>query len=172
MPRPHPVLLVGIAVLLSSPAALAQSEGTAEEGSTVDVTADSPPEVLLAFSDLSRMSVPRHRVEEYRRLLKELSRRCEDSSYSLAQVSLGAVRALKNHAGVEVTNREFLRMWVRNLGGPMNSSPNCGRLAGSVMLSLGGDRIERSDIPGDYMVIPERPPQRPAKCCGGGAVKR
>lgn len=168
MPRPHPVLIVGVAVLLTSPAAFAQSEGAAEEGLTVEVTADSPPEVLLAFSDPGRTSVRRRRVEEYRRLLKEPSRRCEDSSSSLAQVSLGAVRALKNHAGVEVTNRELLRMWARNLGGPMNSSPNCGRLAGSVMLSLGGDRIERADIPGDYMTIPDVPP----RCCGSGAAKR
>lgn len=145
-PRAGAVLFL-LALLLLPATALAQGEEASAGADVVEVTADSPPEVLLAFYDLGSLKVPRVVVEEYGKELRRLTMRCQWNPEAVANLTQNSTRWLAQHAGREFSNLQFLKKLRASVGSdPMNASPDCGRLSLSLVINLGGQSLEQGEL--------------------------
>lgn len=144
-PRAGAVLFL-LALLLPT-TALAQGEKASAGADMVEVTADSPPEVLLAFNDLGSLKVPRVVVEEYGRELRKLTMRCQWNRKTLANLAQNSTRWLEEHAGREFSNLQFLKKLRSSVrSDPLNAEPDCRRLSLSLVINLGGQALEQGEV--------------------------
>lgn len=132
--------MAGSALLLltATAASAAPSEARADT-SWVEVTAESPPAVRLAFRDIMSVRVPEVVVERYSTLLQSLSMTCRTNEATVAQVADAAVEWLNEKADRRFERIEFLSEFDESLGTARKSAPDCKTQARSVLLGMTRD---------------------------------
>lgn len=151
-----------LALLLVPAAARAQADSASEQG--VGVTPDSPPSVMLAFYDTHLVRVPRDTVEKYESKLQRVSHMCQDSREALAGSARTASDLLRQHASRQVTAYELLDRLQSSADDPLNAQPRCDDLMASIVIGLGGERL---DLP-KPLILGKLPSNRGGGGSGGG----
>lgn len=129
-----------LALLLVPAAASAQADSATEQG--VEITPDSPPSVMLAFYDTHLIRIPRETVEKYESKLQRVAHICQDSREALAGSARAASDLLRQHASRQVTAYELLDRLQGSADDPLNSQPRCNDLMASIVIGLGGERLD------------------------------
>lgn len=137
------IVVMGLALIVFPAAAAAQSDSAASQES-IEVSSDSPPSVLLAFYDMGTVRIPADTAEKYESKLDRLSTTCRDSPSSLAGSVRAGAELLRNHASRTVSTYELLERLRNSVGGPLNAQPQCSDLLASIVMTLGGERLELS----------------------------
>ena len=123
-------------LLFGSTAAVAAPDRARPDTSWVQVTAESPPSVRLAFEDLKTLRIPEVVAEKYSGRLESLSMTCRVGTATVADVANAAVGWLNERASREYTRLEFLTTFDESLGPARKSAPNCSTQARSVLLGM------------------------------------
>lgn len=124
------------AVLVVTTAGLAGPHDARRDTTWLDVTAESPPSVQLAFQDIKELRVPEVVAERYSRVLDSLSMTCRVGKATMAEVANASVRWLNEHANEEFSRIEFLSSFDESLGTARKSAPDCPAQARSVLLGM------------------------------------
>lgn len=130
-----PAAAASVLLLAATAAAAAPTEARTDT-SWVEVTADSPPAVRLAFHDIRSLRVPEVVVERYSRLLQSLSTTCRTGEATVARVADAAVQWLNERVDRRFERIGFLSEFDESLGTARKSVPDCRTQARSVLLGM------------------------------------
>lgn len=148
------ILAAGVSLLLSAsllpaaPGSAGARDGSAADTTeVVEVTADAPPPVRLAFFDKKMMRIPRDTVEAYRDLLDDLGMTCQYSPEQMASMATSAVRTLERHSTKTLRTRDLLARLSDNLSPSLSSDTDCVTVVTSILRSVGGDGVADAFAP-------------------------
>lgn len=131
--------VAAFALLLAAAALPAAPSEARTDTSWVEVTAESPPAVRLAFHDIRSLRVPEIVVERYSRLLQSLSSTCRSGEASVAELADAAVEWLNQRTDRRFERVEFLSAFDESLGTARKAAPDCRTQARSVLLGMARD---------------------------------